>query len=364
MTELTEKEIRILQRDLVKAQSEAKEADERANTAQQRLSTQEGEITDLRSQVQTLTLQTGENTAHSSASLIQPAEHMSKDGLSSPKKLKPFSGGYSPTFSEWLKRFEEICRASQWKDNRRAEILPIYLESIALDAYHLLSEDVQSDYETLKTELSKILQPVESPRFCAGLLYARKQGKTELVSAYGADIVSLVRGAFPLTDTFPLTAQQQVMRESFISGLRGTDKQGIRFQVLSKEPKTFEEALAQAQKAEAQEWLLHGTNPIASNQPTTTGHEILLVGNSRNNSSHNYQFQGSQANPPRFQQSWAPRGQLQGLQRFQQNWAPRGQPQRLQSQWQRGMWRGSRPPTGRRFPQVARMPQPTQYQQT
>ena len=72
--------------------------------------------------------------------------------------------------------------ASQWKDDLWAEILPLYLEDVALKTYRRLSDDTKKVYTTLKTVLTKQLQPVESPRFCANLLYApQKQGDTEKV---------------------------------------------------------------------------------------------------------------------------------------------------------------------------------------
>ena len=251
--EKTEQEIRLMQRNLTKAEQDTAQA-------QQTVQQQNQEIDRLRTQVQNLQLQT--------ANTVQPGpsaqnEHAARDFSASQQKAIPaFKGGYSPTFTEWIIRFEEICKAFRWQDDRRAEILPIYLENTALETYRRLPDETKTSYATLKTELSKILEPVESDTFCAALLYKpRKQNIDEEVAVYAADIERLVRGAHPITDEFPRQAQTKIMRNVFIAGLQGTEKDGIKGKVLDKEPATYQKALEAALKAEAHLRILQGSNP-------------------------------------------------------------------------------------------------------
>ena len=262
-----ERELRNLRLTVTRAEQETAQAQSTLQARETQLTERDTELATLRTQIQTLNTQS-DNT---NSTLAAPSlfSH-TKELHSSLQRLKPFSGGYSPTFSDWLTRYEELCMASQWKDDRRAEILPLYLEDVALETYRRLSDDTKKVYATLKTELTKQLQPVESPRFCANLLYApRKQGDTEKVGAYGAEIQRLTRGAHPISDTFPAPAQDNIMRDVFISGLKGTDRTGVKAHVLERDAKTFQEALEIALKAEAQDWLLEGTNPISSLKPQT-----------------------------------------------------------------------------------------------
>ena len=127
--------------------------------------------------------------------------------------------------------------------------MPIYLENTALETYRRLSDDTKAGYSTLKDRLKDILEPVESDKFCAALLYEpRKQSADEEVAVYAADIERLVRGAHPVSDTFPQPAQLTIMRDVFIAGLQGTEIEGIKSKVLDKEPNTYQKALEAAVK--------------------------------------------------------------------------------------------------------------------
>ena len=97
---------------------------------------------------------------------------LTKEESSRQQFIKPFSGGYCPTFVDWLTCYEELCKASLCKDDHHAEILPLYLQDAALETYRRLPEATQNNYILLKTELTKQLQPVESTHFCVNILYA------------------------------------------------------------------------------------------------------------------------------------------------------------------------------------------------
>ena len=107
------------------------------------------------------------------------------------------------------------------------------------------------------------MQPVESPSFCAKPC---KQNSAEKVGTYGADIQHVACEVHPVSDTFSQTAQDTIMHDVFISGLKGTGHTGIKGRVLEHDPNTFQQTLDFALKAEAQNWLLEATNPIISDE--------------------------------------------------------------------------------------------------
>ena len=206
-----------------------------------------------------------------------------------------FKGGYNPTFSQWLCRFEEICLAHKWQGDRRAEILQLFLDGGARLAYRALPDDVKKDYALLKTELLKTLEPVESSRFFSQLLYgpkARKLQAGETVSSFAADIMTYTQQAHPVTDNFPAEAQNQIMREAFISGLPNAMKSIV----LDKEPSTFEEALSFANKLEARNFLLKGDTP--NEIEVTPPYHTFAINSSQYGGRQN--FQRSNASPNNF----------------------------------------------------------------
>ena len=171
-----------------------------------------------------------------------------------------FKGGYNPTFSEWINRFEEIAAAHHWDNTRKTELIHLFLEGGARLAYRSLPDATKKDYPLLKTALMKALEPVESPRFFSQLLYgpkARKLQPGENVSTFAEEIQRYTRGAHPVTRTFSLDAQNDIMREVFIGGLPHT----MRAAILDKEPASFEQALQIATKLEARDYLLKGETP-------------------------------------------------------------------------------------------------------
>lgn len=88
--------------------------------------------------------------------------------------------------------------------------------------------------------------------------------------SYAADIEKYTQGAHPITETFRKESQYVIMREIFIAGLLPL----FRENVMSKEPKTFHEALNEANKIEARNYLLRGQNPTV---PSVKGYQAFLV---------------------------------------------------------------------------------------
>ncbi|MCP3664424.1 MAG: hypothetical protein GY696_18370, partial [Gammaproteobacteria bacterium] len=217
--------------------------------------------------------------------------------------IKPaiFTGGYNPTATEWFDRFEEIAIAHKWQGNRRAELVQLFLDGGARLVYRALPDDIKSDYTQLRTQLIKLLEPAESPRFFSQLLYgpkARKLREGEYVAGYAADIQKYVQGAHPVTDEFSAGAQKQIMREAFIGGL----PPDMRNAVMDKDPNNFDEALLATNKIEARNYLIRGEAPVPLSQPRS--HQTLSINASHSYPNRNFQPQYRQRSP---QNEWPSR---------------------------------------------------------
>ena len=210
-----------------------------------------------------------------------------------PHKPPIFSGGYNPTASEYFTRFEEISMAHSWKDDRRAEVLSLFLDGEALQEYRKLDAATRKNYKNTRDALIAVLQPVESERFYYQLLHgpnARRQLEGETVGNYAADIEKLVNGAYPVTQAFPKASQEKIMCDLFIANLRPE----IRKEVVNKEPNSFPKALEEARKYEARTFLLSGLNPASKTTVDIAGTkaaQVFEVNTETRNSRPYQQFQ-------------------------------------------------------------------------
>ncbi|MCP4494199.1 MAG: hypothetical protein GY820_43885, partial [Gammaproteobacteria bacterium] len=253
MTAEEQRDIRAMQREVTRATEEATQARETAVRERQRADELATELQQLRA-----------SRAPQQPTVIRDED---PDPMRGGTRLASFTGRYEAnrTFADFLQRFEEHARARNWQGDRRADILPTYLDGQALMAYRLLPDEVKSSWEATKRELTTSLQPFENEAYCAGKLHApRTQGPTEDVSTYAASIESLTRGAYPVKDAFPLTAQDLQMKNCFITGL-STE---VKAAVLAKKPATYQEALQEALTKEAQNDLIAGcTRPGTAPEP-------------------------------------------------------------------------------------------------
>ena len=205
-------------------------------------------------------------------------QHQPRKDQESSLRPETFSGGYHPTFNEWADKFEEIATAHRWTGNRRAEILPAYLQGAARSAYRKLDDGTKMDYNRLRQALSNALQPLDTQHFYSQLLSQRKQQQTEDVSSYGADIERLVSGSYPVKESFDQASQDHIMCTHFVTGLR----RDIKEKLLGKEVKTFQQAMFEATAIEAHQWILQGKNPVhqatsASENSSGPPHQVLAV---------------------------------------------------------------------------------------
>ncbi|MCP4486196.1 MAG: hypothetical protein GY820_02585, partial [Gammaproteobacteria bacterium] len=240
MSEELDRRLRLMERNLQKASEDARAAEERARQLEQ--------------QMAAITVSAGGSATAAAADHVSREE---PDFSRMSGMLSKFTGGYSDghTFSEWIRRFEEIARARKWEGDRRAQILPTFLDGQALLAYRRLDDAVQNSYDAVKAALANRLEPVVSTEFYAAKLHSpRRQSENEDVSAFAAEIERLTQGAYPVTDTFPSTAQNLQMRNCFVSGL----KRDLQLEVLGKSTGTFEEAVRAALTREAHISLLEG----------------------------------------------------------------------------------------------------------
>ena len=102
----------------------------------------------------------------------RPCQITHKGGIS---EITFFRGLPGENFSDWIKEFDLVARAEKWEEEVRALKLPTRLKDEALDIYETLTPEIQADYDQLRTELKKLLQPAEYSRLCLTELIERKQ---------------------------------------------------------------------------------------------------------------------------------------------------------------------------------------------
>ena len=148
-------------------------------TLQNQVDTQTELIDDQRRQIEGLAFQDAQDHDHT------PSH-------SSGTKLRDYSGGYNPTFTEFIERFEMVAKASRWKQETWLDQLVLYLKDGALTAYKSIPAADKNDYNKVKTHLTQALEPVEKAKFYCSLLYnastQRVQQPGEQVTTFASEI--------------------------------------------------------------------------------------------------------------------------------------------------------------------------------
>ena len=165
-----------------------------------------------------------------------------------------FYGDGREDVDKWLRSFERVAKANQWKEERMAEILPAVLRDRAADFWEDLTEDQQKSYEETKKALKEHFLPPEARRMYHTDLYNRKQGDREPVEDFARAIQDLTRRAH---STMAATEQELLCREHFLHGLRPQLKR----LVLVSNPQSFSEAISVAKREEYNDHIVSGSAP-------------------------------------------------------------------------------------------------------
>lgn len=115
---------------------------------------------------------------------------------------------------EWLQRFEICSRANKWDNAAQALKLPTFLEGEALAVWIELTEEEQSDYNTVKEKLISKLKPAQFVSLDE--FHRRKQRPDETPALYLHELKKLLRQAMPDMDA---ATRQQLLKHQFLAGL-------------------------------------------------------------------------------------------------------------------------------------------------
>ena len=74
-----------------------------------------------------------------------------------------FRGTEGEDLGSYLREFNRACRLTGWFIKERIEILPNFLEGVALTWHEALLEDTKSDWESLIEVIKDRFGTVESP---------------------------------------------------------------------------------------------------------------------------------------------------------------------------------------------------------
>lgn len=175
-------------------------------------------------------------------------------GSSSGISVPLFSGGAADNFDKWIKHFDRAAQAARLTEERKCELLPLFLRDAAEAAYEEILQNERHVYETVKNRLHDKLQPVKLSDLASTILAHRKQLENEPVITYADTVQRLVKESYPELDA---KAREIVLFRQFLNGL----KPNLSDKVIGSNPTTFQEALAKARQYEAQDHFLRGTAP-------------------------------------------------------------------------------------------------------
>ncbi len=221
--------------------------------------------------------------------------------------IHTFHGRADEDFKSWWELFELAALGNGWEEEKKLHMLPAMLRDTALDVYRDLPVATKNDYDLLTQALENALQPADYARFQSVHFHQRRQRVGESVVDYGTSLKKLLRNAYPDWDN---DTRNQVLRDRFIDGLEPALK-GL---VLLNNPATFDDALAEGRRHEAQRYYLAGYAP---------GYQVPMAGATSTHPVNPIQTALSSVNPMSYQSTYQlpsvkrpSNGDTQGLQRL------------------------------------------------
>ena len=132
------------------------------------------------------------------AELTQRIDNLAAN-LAPPINLRPFNGEIGDDWMRFIEKFELYARSKNLSDERRALILPTYLDSLALAKYRALPSTIKEPghYSDLLKELTKALVPSNLAEYYSTALQSRRQRQGESISNFFTAIQTLLVGAYP-----------------------------------------------------------------------------------------------------------------------------------------------------------------------
>lgn len=153
-------------------------------------------------------------------------------------KLPKFDGTRSlPVF---LAQFQSAAQSNEWDDEEKGRRLLSALEGSAADLVQTLPPSEYLNYASLCARLQQHYDPAQRIPVAEVELDRRVQRPNESLQAFGADVLSMARAAYP---SWPEEAVQTMARKTFIAGIADAE---TRRNVRLKQPANFNEALVAA----------------------------------------------------------------------------------------------------------------------
>ncbi|KAI1697556.1 CBR-DCT-10 protein [Ditylenchus destructor] len=161
--------------------------------------------------------------------------------MSSSMSIPPFTVEGEWSFSEWLRRFEDLAEAQNtpWTAAQKLNKLKFFLEGLAREKFEQLSTAEKGDYDLAICRLRSLFENAISRNIARQGLRNCRQIKGEPVIAFMSRLKRLVTAA---TVGQGDQMYQQILLDEFMDRLVST----LGFHVKASQPTTVEEALNKA----------------------------------------------------------------------------------------------------------------------
>ena len=153
-------------------------------------------------------------------------------------KVPKFDG--SRAWAVFIAQFQSAATSNEWDDEEKGRRLLNALKGSAADLVQTLPVGEYLNYESLRTRLQQHFDPAQRILVAEAELDRRVQKPSETLQAFGADVLSMTRVAYP---TWPEDAVQTMARKTFIAGLADSE---VRREVRLRQPTSFNDALVAA----------------------------------------------------------------------------------------------------------------------
>ena len=188
------------------------------------------------------------------------------------------------SLQQWLKPIVDATTGNPVTDaagnptytDKRHQIFPLRLRGSAIEFYQSLETATKANYDLLKAEFSR--QYLEPPEFFRSALNKRKQGESEKVSEFLAELKLLATKAYP---TGSADIRNHIVLQAFMDGLANSS---VRIELRKSKPATIQAALEAAIHLDAV-YRLENLRVTAS--PVTAG-QITSSSSSHRNRQSNY----------------------------------------------------------------------------
>ena len=104
-------------------------------------------------------------------------------------KPRPFTGALSDDVNEWLAKFERFAKFYNWNSTKKLGAMVLLLEGPALSWFHTLPEETSNSFSRLVEALRNRFSASNMDFILRQELYAKKQGSSESLTNYTADII-------------------------------------------------------------------------------------------------------------------------------------------------------------------------------